>query len=204
MKSQKNDKNQNSEPKASGASSASSASSESPATGDRLTQVRELLFGHQVQEIDSRLAELERRMATDNEAVRSDTTRRIESLEAHMRSEFDSLVERIDREHSDRLAGVEDLTQDLQALAKTLEERARKIETHVDSGDRKLREQLRTTETEIFDEMKTRTQDIVDQLQTGLGSLRAAKLDRNALSEVLMEAAERITVGLDGTGAAND
>ena len=64
----------------------------SPETPESLDKVRDILFGHQMREVDRRFARLEERILKETRDLKDDLKRRLDALEAYTNKEADELA----------------------------------------------------------------------------------------------------------------
>src|SRR5271166_1295950 len=69
---------------------------------ENLDKVRDILFGSQMRDNERRFARLEERVLKESTEVREEGRKRLESLEAFVRKEVQSLVERVKNEQTQR------------------------------------------------------------------------------------------------------
>ena len=67
-------------------------------SGESLDKVREILFGAQVKDADKRFKRIEDRMSKEVSSVQDDLRRRMDSLQAFVEGELESLGKRLDVE----------------------------------------------------------------------------------------------------------
>ena len=69
---------------------------------ESLDKVRDILFGSQMRSVESRLQGMEERMRQEQDSMRADFKRQVESLDALIRSEVQGLTERLSAERTRR------------------------------------------------------------------------------------------------------
>ena len=105
-----------------------------------LDQVREIIVGAQLRELERKIARLESRASNDVEDLRKEITRRLSDLEAYVRGEVEGLSARVDDERNARLEADAQQGKELRETAATIELRTNRID---DAGTRGLREMRR-------------------------------------------------------------
>ena len=171
--------------------------SEAPG-GENLEKVRELLFGSQLRDQDKRFARLEERIAKELSDLRDESRRRLDSLETYIKKEIQGLVERIKSEQTDRAEADKELVQEHRDSVKALEKRLNQVDERAGAIQRELRDEVLEQSKVLRDEMRTSHQDIAAAADRSTAELRADKVDRSTLAEVLTEMAVR----LNGNGEA--
>lgn len=138
-----------------------------------LDQIREILFGPMVRELERGLLRLDAHLSTRARDLEEESRRRTEVLELHLKHETAAISARLDRElselgdalrkigreHRDAIAGVE------QKLAKLEESGAR--------NDRELRHQLLEQAKSFLDEVHRLRKELFVTLQQELGLAEA-------------------------------
>jgi len=65
-------------------------------------KIRDIIFGSQMRDYEKRFLRLEERLTADAQALREDTKKRFDTLEAFVQKEIDSLSQRLKTEKSER------------------------------------------------------------------------------------------------------
>ena len=119
---------------------------EAPAPADvqpeSLDKVRDILFGSQMRAVDTRLQGLEERLREEHEALRTDFARQMESLDNFIRSEVNTLTERLATESRKRSEDLKSLAAEIKEAIRALERRHVKLEEASAMADAALRDQL--------------------------------------------------------------
>lgn len=169
------------------------AASKDPAHEDRLHQVRAILFGEKADEIDARLQDMERSFEARHEELQSACTERIRELEVHFTAELSRVVGLVEQESYERLNDVAQTSREIQASAKAMEMRLGKIDSHRESGERELRQQLSDQSKSLAADIQESSKRLTQLIEGHVATFTEAKLDRDAFSKILVEAAERVS-----------
>ncbi len=137
-----------------------------PAPGASVDQIRDIIFGPQMQEYDGRFKTLESRLLSESEALRNELTSRFDELS-------DKMEAALRTEQGDRGAAADRLQKNLDELGKTLED---KLDAHAE----KAAEDLRATKAAILEK---------------LARLDDAKTGRDALAGLLHKLAAQLENG---------
>jgi len=172
------------------ASPAAAADAGSPAS---LEKVRDILFGNQMRDVERRFARLEERLAKDTADLKDDVRKRLETLEAFMRREAESLEGQVKSERSDRTDAHAGLAKELKETAQALERRATAIDDQHSKGQRDLRQQMLEQHQRLTDDLRQKVDEILATLSRTAQELRTDKTDRAALAALLTEMAMRLT-----------
>jgi hypothetical protein len=167
-----------------------------PKEGDDTTasveKIREIIFGSQMQEYDKRFSRLEHRLMEAVGLFRDDAGGRIKSLEEYVRKEIAALLDRVKTEHAQRIEVCKAISEDLKELTRTQEARAAKLAEEHSGAQRDLREQILSLSKDLREELQRRCDSIANAANDDVSELRAGKLDRAAVCELLTEAASRL------------
>jgi hypothetical protein len=151
------------------------------AAEDSMEQIREILFGGRVREIEQRFAQIEERLERQYADLSRELDRRLTELERGLQQSIDSLSavlqeERGQREHEQvelgkRLAQLDTDTSDEQASLK-----------------RDLEQQLMVAQ----DRFDTQQAELRQSIESQVRALRGDKLARAALADMMQELAGRL------------
>ena len=158
-----------------------------------LDKVRDLIFGGQMRDYERKFARLEERLAKETNDLRDEVRKRLAALEAYMKTEVDSLSERLRLEQDGRTSADKDLGRELRDTSQQLDQRVSQLDEFVARGQRDLRQQLHTQHQELGDDIRSRVEDVLVRLAHEAQELRSDKTDRKALAALLTEMAMRLT-----------
>jgi hypothetical protein len=156
-------------------------------------KIREIIFGSQMQEYDKRFSRLEHRLIETVAQFRDDTGGRINSLEEYVKKEIAALLDRVKTEHAQRMEVSKGLADDVKELTKTQEARIAKLAEDLSGAQRDLRDQILSLSKDLRQELQRRCDAIAGDACDDVSELRATKLDRAAVCEILTEAASRLS-----------
>ena len=168
------------------------AAADALAGGASIDKVRDILFGVQMRDYDKRFARLEEKLAKDTGDLKDDVKKRLSALEQFMRQEFESLGERLSKEHAAREDAVAAVGQTHRDAVAAFERKTAGIDDQLSKAQRDLRQQILDLHKELTDEMLQRHQDIVSMLTRDSSELRDEKADRTALASLFTEMAMRL------------
>ena len=170
------------------------------AGGGNLEKIREILFGAQVHDFEKRFTRLEERLLKETADSRAETKKRFDSMEAFIRKEIESLVERVKTEQGERSDAVKEISRDLRETAKTLEKKLAQLDEQATKGQRELRQQILDQSKSLTDEIRSRVKESAALLTRELKELRSDKTDRSALAGLFTEAAMRLSGDVKPSG----
>jgi DNA repair exonuclease SbcCD ATPase subunit len=168
--------------------------------GGNLEKVRDLLFGGQMRDYDRRFTRLEERLAAETSDLREELRKRLTALEAYMKTEIESLSERLRAEQEVRAGAANDLARELRETSQQFAQRTTQLDDLVARTHRELRQQLHAQYQELGDDIRARVEDVLARLAREARELRADKTDRSALAALLTEMAMRLTGELRSPG----
>lgn len=97
---------------------------------ENITQIRDILFGRQMAEYDSRFAEIEDAVAAATSAIRAEFGERLEALEARINERIESVADDLRGERAVAIKGEEE---QLEAARKSLEKALKKLSDALDA-----------------------------------------------------------------------
>ena len=158
----------------------------------KVDRIRDILFGSQMRDYDSRFQRLEEHLAQEAAEIRADVQKRLETLESFMKGEVESITNRANTEQSERSSAIEKLGRDLAEAAKNLDLRIKSLDEQTAKETHTLRQQLLDQSKALSDEIREKH----DQMRAGLDreteQIRGAMTGREALAEMLSEVALRL------------
>ncbi|MES2571004.1 MAG: hypothetical protein V4710_13235 [Verrucomicrobiota bacterium] len=155
-------------------------------------RIRDILFGSQMRDYDSRFQRLEERLAREASELRVDLQKRITELESFIRSEVESLIGRLKTEQAERLHAFERIGRELGDTAKGLEFRINHVDEQAAKESREVRQQLRDHLKALGAEIKEQHDQIKAGLESEARQIRGAMTGRESLAEMLSEVALRL------------
>jgi hypothetical protein len=163
------------------------------AGGGNLEKIREILFGAQVHDFEKRFTRLEEKLLKETSDARAETKKRFDSMEAFIRKEIESLVDRVKTEQGERSDAIKEISRDLRETAKNLEKKLVQLDEQATKGQRELRQQILDQSKSLSDEIRNRVKESAAVLTRELRELRTEKTDRAALAGLFTEAAMRLS-----------
>jgi hypothetical protein len=112
------------------------------AVASSLEQVREILVGAQHREFARRLARTDAHVSLQAEELRADARRRLEVLEAHLRSESDAVSARFESQRAAQAEALQSLGREVRDALGLLERRVQRLEEAMARSQREFRQQI--------------------------------------------------------------
>lgn len=160
--------------------------------GGNVDKIRDILFGSQMREYESRFARLEETLLKESSELRESTRKRIDTLEAYFRKELESLTARLRTERDERVAAAKDLSSNLVSSAESLTNAIRETQDGAAEADRELRSHVLEQSKALSDEIRANQERVLAVLERRFQELRSSKTDRAALAELFTEVALRL------------
>lgn len=156
-------------------------------------KIRDILFGSQMRDYESRFARLEETLVKETMEIRETNKRRFDQLESYIRGELDALQNRIKSERDERSDKDGQQSRDLKDLGDTLSRRIRDLDDRETDSERKLRNDLLQQARELADEIRARHDEMASLVDKRVTELRDGKTDRAALASMFNEVALRLS-----------
>jgi hypothetical protein len=167
----------------------------SAATGGAasLEKVRDILFGHQMREVDRRFARLEERIAKDTRDLKDEIRKRLDAFEQFVKGETESLANQARNEQSERAEGDAKQARELADATRAFERRTTMLDEQQAKNQREVRQQLLDQHQRLSDDLRQKVDEVLAALAREAHELRHDKTDRQALASLLKEMAMRLT-----------
>ncbi|MEL7186219.1 MAG: hypothetical protein AAFN50_07260 [Pseudomonadota bacterium] len=156
-------------------------------------KIREILFGGQMRDYESRFADLEGRLTQHIDSLGSELEKRIERLNTYTKREVDKLSERLKTERKDRQAEAKEGGRDLKHATEQIEGWYAELEDRLDTESKDLRNSLHEQSEELAALITETREQLSATLSNEARSLDEAKLAREDLASLLSEVSLRLT-----------
>jgi hypothetical protein len=163
-----------------------------PEQGGNVDKIRDILFGSQMRDYNSRFARLEETLLKESSDLKESVRKRMDALEAHFMKELESLAARLRAERDERVASAKDLSSELKSTSDSLTAAIREAQDGASDADRELRSRLLEQSKTLMDEIQTNRDNVISVLESRFQELRNSKTDRAALAELFTEVALRL------------
>ena len=158
-----------------------------------LEKVRDILFGHQMREVDRRFVRLEERIIKETRDLRDDMKRRLDALEAYTNKETEALAAQLRNEQAERVDASARLARELADTAGAMERRTAALDEQLAKGQREIRQQILEQQQRLGEDVRERIEEVLAALARESQTLRHDKADRASLAALLQEMAMRLT-----------
>ena len=156
-------------------------------------KIRDILFGTQMRDYESRFARLEETLIKETMEIRETSRRRFDQLESYVRKEFETLQSRVKSERDERSDVDTQHARDLKDSTDLLSRRIRDLDDRSAQVERDLRNDLLQQARDLTEELRARHEDISTLLEKRFHELREGKTDRAALATLFSEVALRLS-----------
>jgi phage host-nuclease inhibitor protein Gam len=156
-------------------------------------KIRDILFGSQMRDYESRFARLEETLVKETAEIRETNRRRFDQLESYIRKEFEAVQTRIKSERDERSDVASQQSRELKELGDTLSRRIRDLDDRGSTIERDLRNDLLQQAREITEEIRARHDEMATLVEKRFHELRDGKTDRAALATMFTEVAMRLS-----------
>ncbi|MDR2452234.1 MAG: hypothetical protein LBE85_10840 [Candidatus Accumulibacter sp.] len=169
-----------------------------------MEQVRELLFGAQLKDMETRFQRQEERFQREITDTRNTLKTRLDSLENFMKSEIASLLHRLKDEQNERgeivkaeqrerAEAVAQLVKDLATTNESFERKLAKLSGTLDNTERELRQLLQAENSALSAKVDEKYQDALDALSKTSSEIRRDMVYRSSFSTMLTEIAVKLS-----------
>jgi DNA-directed RNA polymerase subunit F len=191
-----------------------------PAEASSMEQVRDILFGAQLKDLETRFQRQEERFTREVNDARDALKKRLDSLENFMKSENASLLNRIKEEGAERDGEIKNeqrertealkheqrertdafaqVTKDLASAVEGFERKLAKLSSVLDSAERELRQLLITESGSLTDKVEEKYQDALDVIAETAAQIRHDMVYRSSLSGLFHDVAVKLSTQWSG------
>ncbi len=155
-------------------------------------KIRDILFGSQMRDYDSRLDAMEKRLIQSVERSAKDMERRIDRLDKYARREIEKLSDQAKADRKDRNAEDKQRAADINRLGDLLETGFAEVDEQLSQESKDLRDSLHDQVEDLTGLIRETQSQLQSALQKETDDLRDAKLAREDMAELLTEVAMRL------------
>jgi DNA anti-recombination protein RmuC len=162
------------------------------ASGASVDKIRDILFGSQIKNYESRFGRLEEALARETAEIKDTMRRRLDSLDAFFKSETESLAARLKTERDEREEMLNNISRELKSSSAQLSKKILDLDNKAAQDRSAARQELMAESRKLLDEIRQRNDSLSALLETRVLELRNAKTDRSALAALFVELAVRL------------
>jgi hypothetical protein len=181
------------QPTASDAPEAPPESKPNLADSSHLERIRDILFGVQMRDYESRFSRMEQQIAKETATLKEEVRKSIEGLEDFVRRELDLLDARLNKEGEERADSDRKLSGELRSASESLSARITHIEQIGFEAQRRLHDELFQQSKNLRDEARASQDQILATIESRIQDLKGAKIDRANLASMLTEMAMKLS-----------
>jgi len=163
-----------------------------PPAGNNVDKIRDILFGSQMRDYDTRFARLEETLLKESSDLRETTRKRLDALEAYIKKELESLSARLKSEREERSTSVKQMSKDLKDLGEDLSQKICGLQDQSSEAQAELRKEILEQSKNLAGEIHSKELEITSLLERRFQELRNDKIDRSTLASLLTEVALRL------------
>lgn len=156
-------------------------------------KIRDILFGSQMRDYESRFARLEETLIKETLEIRETNKRRFDQLESYIKKEFETVQTRLKAERDERSDSASQLSRELKELNEALSRRIRDLDDRETNVERNLRSDMLQQARDLTEEIRARYDEMASLLEKRVSELRDGKTDRAALATLFTEVALRLS-----------
>lgn len=157
-----------------------------------IDQIRDIIFGSQLRDYNSRFEKMESDLAT----LQQDIQDRVEQLKTVLTSEIKSSVENLDKKiktlTSNSQEELTDLRQQTDRLNRKFSSSIEALDEALDQQTNSLREELGQTRDQLQEEVRNLKNQVLEELDRRFSLLTEVKVSRDDMAEVLFEVGMRL------------
>ncbi len=156
-------------------------------------KIRDILFGSQMRDYESRFARLEETLVKETTEIRESSRRRFDQLENYIRREFEAVQARLKTERDERSDSQNNQARELKEMGDSLSRRLRDLDDRESNVERSLRNDLLQQARDLTEEIRVKHDELASLLDRRAEELRDTKTDRAALATLFSEVALRLS-----------
>jgi DNA repair exonuclease SbcCD ATPase subunit len=168
-----------------------------------IEKIRDILFGVQMREYESRFARLEENLLKEAADLRENTRKRFDAMETYLRNEFESLQARLRSEREERANSLRQLSRSMEEIQSALTTKISDLDEQTSQTDRQLRLELLEQSKNFNEDLRHKQEETAALLERRVQELRKGKTDRATLATLFNELAMRLNDELHVPGAEN-
>jgi hypothetical protein len=158
-----------------------------PESGASVDKVRDILFGSQIKQFETRFNRLEENLKRETIELKETMRRRFESVEGFFKSETETLSLRIRGEREERTAACRTIDQDLKATHDAIGRQIHALDASTAEAQSGLRLELMAESRKLLDEIAERHEIVRSLIEYRIAEIRYQKADRTVLSTLLAD-----------------
>jgi hypothetical protein len=164
-----------------------------PESGASVDKVRDILFGSQIKQFETRFNRLEENLRRETMDLKETMRRRFESVEGFFKTETEALATRLRGEREERTATSNAIDQDLKATHDAIGRQIHALDASTAEAQSALRLDLMAESRKLLDEIAERHETVRALIEYRIAELRYQKADRALLSTLLADLGNQLS-----------
>jgi len=157
-----------------------------------IDKIRDILFGGQMRDYESRFQRLEQILLKESADLRDSNRKAIERIETYFKQELEALHQRLRSERDERSGALSNLSKDLKDAQESLSRRIADVDDQAVRCHHDLRDQLLQHGSDMTEQLEQKHREATALLEQRFLELRKDKTDKAALSSLFKEVAMRL------------
>lgn len=179
--------------KSSGPSKPETAEASAMAGVGNVDQIREIIFGGQMRDYESRFEALSRHLKETAKNQREDFDLKLGALDKALDKESKKTSDRFKKENTERSSNVSQLREEISQLRNDNDSRATELDDLIEKETRTLLSELHETRSDLLNRINEQVEALQNRLDDETRRLDERKVSREELAGLLNEVAMRLT-----------
>lgn len=159
---------------------------------NNVDQIRDIIFGSQMRDYEKRFISLEKRVMSESDRLRSETSNRLDVLESYIKQEVGSLMDQLSTERGEREDDTRHLTETINKGASDTDKKISQLQGQVNQGQAELRDSLLEQSKSLLNELQNVRHTLTESLDRSTEELTDEKASRRDLADMFSEIAMRL------------
>jgi len=138
---------------------------EAQSNPDSVEQIRDILFGRQIQEFEARFSSLERKITNENNKLKQMVEKQLHSLETELRAQSKAAIESLEQERQTRQSGQKELSETLQVKSGELLSELKSVQVGANQELLEVKDHLQEQKKEIYTQLDQREENLAGIFQ---------------------------------------
>ncbi len=138
---------------------------EAQSNPDSVEQIRDILFGRQIQEFEARFSSLERKITNENNKLKEMVEKQLHSLETELRAQSKAAIESLEQERQTRQSGQKELSETLQVKSGELLSELKSVQVGANQELLEVKDHLQEQKKEIYTQLDQREENLAGIFQ---------------------------------------
>lgn len=162
-------------------------------SGASVEKIRDILFGSQIKNYETRFARLEDTLIRETADLKETMKRRFESVEGFFKRETEAVTGRLKAEREERGESLKNMARELKGTHEALSKKISELDNSTAEAQSGLRQELMSESRKLLEEIRQKHDSLASLLERRVDELRQAKTDRSLLAAILTEVANQLS-----------